>query len=87
MAFFQWLYCRGTTSFREMTDLSASLRDQLAGHFAPIDYGQIFSDRTSTDGTRCSVYSASGPPEDTPQKLQQIWAVHSGEFKGDHQHI
>jgi 23S rRNA (adenine2503-C2)-methyltransferase len=45
------VYRRGVSSFDDMSDIAAPLRAQLAQHFS-IDYGHVFSDNTSADGTR-----------------------------------
>lgn len=52
---FQWVYRKGVTDFAQMTDISADLRERLAGRFefpmAAIDTRQI-----SEDGTRKYVF-------------------------------
>ena len=46
-----WIYVRGATSFDEMTDISKSLRTDLARAYT-LDRPQIVSEQVSVDGTR-----------------------------------
>jgi 23S rRNA (adenine2503-C2)-methyltransferase len=52
---FRWIYKRGVTDFDRMTDLSRTLRAQLAESFI-IGTPRIVSDETSVDGTRKLVF-------------------------------
>ncbi|MGI9422140.1 MAG: 23S rRNA (adenine(2503)-C(2))-methyltransferase RlmN [Hyphomicrobiaceae bacterium] len=45
-----WIYVRGAQSFDEMTDISKTLRADLAGHFS-IARPQIVTEQVSQDGT------------------------------------
>ncbi|MBI5231956.1 MAG: 23S rRNA (adenine(2503)-C(2))-methyltransferase RlmN [Coriobacteriales bacterium] len=56
----RWLYLRGATSYDEMTDLPAGLRDELAGRF-PVYPPEIVERRHSKDGTRKYLIALSGP--------------------------
>jgi len=47
----RWLYQQRTTSFDQMTDLPAALRETLAGRFA-LPYPEIIQRQVSADGTR-----------------------------------
>lgn len=47
----RWLYARGATSFDDMTDLPAGLRETLAGRFA-LPVPRIRDKQLSADGTR-----------------------------------
>jgi len=47
----RWLYGRGARSFDEMTDLSADLRDSLAGRLA-LPFPEVVKRQDSADGTR-----------------------------------
>jgi len=48
---FRWIYNRGVTAFDEMSDISKSLRDELAAKFT-IDRLEIVEEQISSDGTR-----------------------------------
>ena len=48
---FRWLYNRGVTSFGDMTDVSKTLRDELAARFT-LDRLEIVEEQISSDGTR-----------------------------------
>lgn len=52
---YRWIYKRGITDFALMTDLSRTLRSQLADEFA-VHTPRIVSDETSIDGTRKLVF-------------------------------
>lgn len=52
---YRWIYKRGITDFALMTDLSRTLRSQLADEFT-IHTPRIASDETSIDGTRKLVF-------------------------------
>ena len=47
----RWLYARGAGSYEEMTDVSAGLREKLAGRL-PITVPELVSRQESRDGTR-----------------------------------
>jgi 23S rRNA (adenine2503-C2)-methyltransferase len=46
----RWLYCRGATGFDEMTDLPASLRDELSRDYR-IGRAEVVARQVSEDGT------------------------------------
>src|SRR5215510_3934478 len=47
---FHWIYARGVTNFEEMTNLSRTLRRELAAHFTIVT-PTIESRQVSSDGT------------------------------------
>ena len=47
----RWLYARGAGSYEEMTDVSAGLREKLAGRL-PITVPELVTRQESQDGTR-----------------------------------
>jgi len=46
-----WLYVRGVSSFADMANISADLREKLAAHFSVVR-PEIATEQISTDGTR-----------------------------------
>ena len=52
---YRWIYRRGVTDFERMTDLSRSLREQLAAEFT-LSPPNVVGDERSTDGTRKFVF-------------------------------
>src|SRR5262245_58375447 len=46
-----WIYARGATSFREMSDVSKELRTSLAAAYS-LDRPEIVREQISQDGTR-----------------------------------
>jgi 23S rRNA (adenine2503-C2)-methyltransferase len=58
-----WMYARGATSFDEMTDVSKSLRADLAARFA-LARPEIVSEQVSVDGTRKWLLRLAKQPTD-----------------------
>jgi len=57
-----WIYCRGFTSFDDMTSVSKDLRAQLAERYT-LDRPEVVAEQISVDGTRKWLLRLPGDPD------------------------
>jgi 23S rRNA (adenine2503-C2)-methyltransferase len=68
-----WMYVRGARTFEEMTNVSKSLRGELANHFT-VDRPEVVAEQISEDGTRKWLLRLpSGHAAERPHEVECVY--------------